>query len=231
PHAAGIGVGPKRCESAGIAISAGGVDGGGGEGAAVNERSDGRDGGEGGTGVTHVKGSTGGTDIGSDSGERRKTGNGVIVEEAAECAQEGADGAEAANAGIALYALAQDPLHIVVTRHARTQNPLVSWRIILVVSRSPEPYDVPPHAQRLQIFGQLALNGPLVEFAGIDARCLEAIEISQRHSEQPSNGLRTRLGAMADHVSFSGAYRSAGILKVHATASRAVRIVGGTRSQ
>jgi hypothetical protein len=48
--------------------------------------------------------------------------------------------------------------------------------------------------------------------------------------EDGSNGV-DEAERNADQASIRGAYRSAGILNVHATASRAVRTPGGTRSQ
>jgi hypothetical protein len=149
-------------------------------------------GGPGGAGVTGVKGSTG---VPADADAEDIEGKiGVTVEGGAEApgSAEGedgaAEGADAADAEIAFYALGQNPLDI-----------SVEWRVILRTQPWPQPRDPPAHAQRAQKCRQLALHRLLVECARIDAGCLETIEISyDKPNSLLPNGLPTRPKATAD---------------------------------
>jgi hypothetical protein len=98
---------------------------------------------------------------------------GVTIQAGAEVpGEDGAAGEDGTSAEIVIYALSKNPLDISVTQ-----------RVILRTQSRPQPHDPPAHAERLQKCRQLALHRLFVEFAGIDARCREAIEVSQRHAE------------------------------------------------
>src|SRR5258708_21489172 len=101
------------------------------------------------------------------------------------------------------------------------------------------------HSQRLSwtLSGSGAIHKALDGPAGSRelVRCIDGRDAAHEWVSQALNpptyavaynfAALTRPKATADQVSFSGAYCSAGILNFHATASRAVRIGGGTRSQ